>query len=195
MDWDWNVQTSYSIADHRNKVLSGDADQNKLRDLFLAGQFDVLAPQGSKSDVSSAFINPTYRSRGELLTNKVVFAGELFNLGDLYSSGGPVSMAVGTEFQSESFEFLNDQALVDGSSLGRQTRNFSGNRSVRSAFVEFALYPIETLEVQVAGRFDSYSDVGETANPKLAMAYRPIKEVLFRSSVATGFRAPGITDI
>lgn len=195
MDWDWNVQNGLSIADHKRTVLSGDADQNKLRELFLNGQFNVLAPQGSKSDVSSAFINPTYRNRGSLFTNKVVFSGELMNLGELYESGGPVSMAVGTEFQSESFEFLNDQALVDGTSLGRQTRNFSGNRTVRSAFVEFAVYPVESLEVQLAGRFDSYSDVGETANPKMAMAYRPIKEVLLRSSVSTGFRAPGITDI
>ncbi|MCR9205446.1 MAG: TonB-dependent receptor [Halobacteriovoraceae bacterium] len=195
MDWDWNVQSGISIADHKRKVLSGDADQNKLRELFQSGQFNILAPQGSKSDVSSAFINPTYRNRGSLFTNKVVFAGELFNLSDVYENGGPVSMALGTEFQSETFEFLNDQALVDGSSLGRQTRNFSGNRTVRSAFVEFAVYPVESLEVQLAGRFDSYSDVGETTNPKMAMAYRPIKEVLVRSSVSTGFRAPGITDI
>lgn len=195
IDWDWNIQSGYSLADHRRKVVSGEADQNQLRQLFLDGNFNILAPQGSKSDVSSAFITPTYRNKGSLFSNKAVVSGELFNLGKYYEAGGPVSMAVGTEFQSETFEFLNDQALVDGTALGRQTRNFSGNRTVRSAFMEFALYPVEELEVQLAGRFDSYSDVGETTNPKMALAYRPFRQLLMRGSVATGFRAPGITDI
>lgn len=195
LDWEWKVQSGYSIADFRERVVSGEADQNKLREMFYDGRFNILAGQGEKSDLSEARINPTYRNKGELFTNKLVFAGELFDLGTLYNNGGLVSMAVGTEFQNESFEFNNDQSLVDGSALARQQRNFSGNRSVRSAFLEFSIFPVSELEVQLAGRFDSYSDVGETTNPKLAVAYRPIKEVLVRSSVATGFRAPGITDI
>ena len=185
LDWDWKLLSSYSIADFEERVIGGEADQNKLRQMFLEGRFNVLADQGAKSDLSEALINPVYRNTGEMFTNKLIFSGEI----------GPVSLAVGTEFQAESFEFNNDQALVDGSSLARTTRNFSGSRTVRSGFLELAIFPTSELEIQLAGRFDSYSDVGNTANPKLAVAYRPIKEVLVRSSVSTGFRAPGITDI
>ena len=195
MDWDWKVTTGYSLVDSNDRVVSGEVDQNRLRELFLSGNFNILAPQGAKSDLSSAIINPVYRNTGALLSNKAVLSGELFNLGSLYENGGPISMAIGTEFQNETFEFNNDEALVNGSALGLRTRNYSGSRDVRSAFVEFSIYPVEQLEVQLAGRIDSYSDVGETANPKLAMAYRPFKPVLFRGSVSTGFRAPGITDI
>lgn len=195
LNWEWKVKSGYSIADFRQKVLSGEADQNKLKEMFYDGRFNILADPGAKSDLSEAVINPTYRNRGTMFTNKLVFAGELFDLGNVYQNGGLVSMAVGTEFQNESFEFNNDQSLVDGSAMARQQRNFSGNRSVRSAFVEFSVFPVQELEVQVAGRFDSYSDVGNTTNPKLALAYRPIKEVLVRGSASTGFRAPGITDI
>jgi len=195
MDWDWKVTTGYSMVDSTDRVVSGEVDQNRLRDLFLNGNFNILAPQGSKADISSAVINPTYRNTGALLTNKAVVAGELFNLGSFYENGGPVSMAIGTEFQNETFEFDNDESLVNGTALGLQTRNFSGSRDVRSAFLEFSAYPVEKLEVQLAGRVDSYSDVGETFNPKFAMAYRPFKPVLLRGSVSTGFRAPGLTDI
>jgi iron complex outermembrane receptor protein len=195
MDWDWKVTTGYSLVDSTDTVVSGEVDQNRLRELFLSGNFNILAPQGSKSDVSSALINPVYRNTGALLTNKAVVAGELFDLGSFYEGGGPVSMAVGTEFQNETFEFNNDETLVNGTALGLRTRNFSGSRDVRSAFLEFSAYPVEQLEVQLAGRVDSYSDVGETFNPKFALAYRPFKPVLLRGSVSTGFRAPGITDI
>lgn len=195
LDWDWKVKTGYSLADFRERVVSGEADQNVLRQMFKEGRFNILADQGAKSDLSEAQINPVYRNRSELLTNKVVFSGELFDLGTLYDNGGLVSMAVGTEVQSESFSFNNDQSLVDGTALARPQRNFSGRREVLSAFMEFSIFPVSELEIQLAGRFDSYSDVGNTTNPKLAVAYRPYKEVLFRSSVATGFRAPGITDI
>ncbi|MCF8060046.1 MAG: TonB-dependent receptor [Bacteriovoracaceae bacterium] len=195
LDWDWKVLSGYSVADFEETVLSGEADQNKLREMFLEGRFNILANQGAKSNLEEASINPVYRNKGTMFTNKLIFSGELFDLGNAYENGGLVSMAVGTEYQTEDFAFNNDQSLVDGSSLARTTRNFSGSRSVRSAFVEFSIFPVTELEVQVAGRFDSYSDVGNTTNPKLAVAYRPIKEVLFRSSVATGFRAPGITDI
>ncbi len=195
LDWEWKVNSGYSIADFREEVVSGEADQNVLRDMLYDGRFNILAAPGEKSNLSEAAINPTYRNRGTMFTNKVVFAGELFDLGSVYDNGGLVSMAVGTEFQEESFEFDNDQALVDGSALARQQRNFSGSRSVRSAFLEFSIFPVQELEVQLAGRFDSYSDVGNTTNPKIALAYRPIKEVLVRGSASTGFRAPGITDI
>ncbi len=195
MDWDWKVTTGYSHVDSKETVVSGEVDQNKLRELFINGQFNALAAQGSKSDISSAMINPIYRNTGGLLTNKVVLAGELYDLGSLYSGGGPISMAVGTEFQNEKFKFDNDVSLTDGTALGNTTRNFSGSRDVRSAFLEFSAYPVEQLELQLAGRIDSYSDVGETFNPKFALAYRPFKSMLVRGSVSTGFRAPGITDI
>lgn len=195
LDWDWKVQSGYSMADFRERVVSGEANQDVLRQMFNEGRFNIVAAPGAKSDLSEAIINPVYRNRSELFTNKVVFAGELFDLGTLYDNGGLVSMAIGTEFQNESFAFNNDESLVDGTALARPVRNFSGRREVRSAFMEFSIFPVTEFEVQLAGRFDSYSDVGDTANPKVAVAYRPFKEVLFRSSVATGFRAPGITDI
>jgi iron complex outermembrane recepter protein len=193
--WIWNVQAGFATLKSEREVIQGEANQEVLKELFRRGEMDVLAPQGAKSDLSSSFIRPTYRNDGEMITGKAVMSGELFDLGNLYSKGGLVSMAFGYEGQVENFAFNNDAVLLDGLTLANPTRNFSGSRAVHSAFMELSAYPLQNLEVQVAHRFDHYSDVGNTYNPKLALAYTPVKEVLLRSSVGTGFRAPGITDL
>lgn len=46
--------------------------------------------------------------------------------------------------------------------------------------------------MNVAGRFESYSDFGETLTGKLAMRYQPQEELVFRGAVSTGFRAPNL---
>lgn len=193
--WIWNVQAGFATLKSERQIIQGEANQESLRELFRRGEWNPLAPQGAKSNVSSAFINPTYRNEGEMITGKAVMSGELFDLGTLYSRGGLISMAFGYEGQVENFAFNNDAILLDGLSLSSPTRNFSGSRSVHSGFMELSAYPLQNLEVQLAHRFDHYSDVGNTYNPKLALAYTPIKEVLLRSSVGSGFRAPGITDL
>lgn len=190
-DWTWDVQGSYAITDFERTVVSGEADQNRLREMFENGDWNITAPFGEKSDLSSAQIQPTYRSYGQMLTSKAVLAGEIFNTESL----GSLSAAVGVELQQESFEFDNDQALIDGSALARPVRNFEGEREVQSAFLEFSAMPSEKVEMQLAGRVDNYSDVGSTFNPKFGLSLRPAKQVLLRSSVASGFRAPGITDL
>jgi iron complex outermembrane recepter protein len=193
--WIWNVQAGFATLKSERQVIQGEANQDQLRELFRRGEWNPLAPQGAKSNLSSTFINPTYRNDGEMFSTKAVVSGELFNLGEFYSKGGLVSMALGYEGQVENFEFNNDSVLLDGLTLASPTRNFSGSRAVHSAFMELSAYPLQNLEVQLAHRFDHYSDVGNTYNPKLALAYTPVKEVLLRSSIGTGFRAPGITDL
>lgn len=190
-DWNWEVLGSAAIADYRDKVVSGEADQYKLRQMFRDGRWNPTAPFGEKSDLTEAMITPQYRSISELYTTKAVASGELMNS----EKFGSLSMAVGVEFQQENFEFANDQSTLDGTTLAGSRRNYEGKRDVQSAFLEFSSMPTDKVEVQLAGRVDNYSDVGDTYNPKFGISYRPFNQVLMRSSVATGFRAPGITDL
>ena len=194
-DWGWEVQSGVSIADSEATVVSGEANQNILKDLVESGDFLLDAPVGQRSNVDSAKINPTYRNNSFLFQTRAMITGDVYNLGDLYSGGGYVSMAAGVEIQKEDFEFDNDTSLSNGAALAQTSANFEGGRDIKSAFAEFSISPLESLEVSLAGRFDEYSDMGSTFNPKLGLSYRPADFVLFRSSVGTGFRAPGITDV
>src|SRR3546814_11356173 len=48
------------------------------------------------------------------------------------------------------------------------------------------------FNVQVAGRYEHFSDFGDTVNGKVAARFEPIEGLALRGSVSTGFRAPGM---
>jgi iron complex outermembrane receptor protein len=50
------------------------------------------------------------------------------------------------------------------------------------------------LNLNVAVRDDHFSDFGNTINPKASFRYQPTKELMFRGSANTGFRAPTLFD-
>jgi iron complex outermembrane receptor protein len=53
---------------------------------------------------------------------------------------------------------------------------------------------LPTLEADLSGRFDHYSDFGDTFNPKIGLKWTPIPQVGFRGTYSTGFRAPSFSE-
>jgi outer membrane receptor protein involved in Fe transport len=81
------------------------------------------------------------------------------------------------------------------------TPDTRGARTVAAAFVEFAVplvspdmnVPlIHKFEVQLAGRYEHYSDFGSVAKPKIAAAWDIVDGLRLRGSWAQGFRAPNL---
>lgn len=54
---------------------------------------------------------------------------------------------------------------------------------------------VHNLEVQLAGRFENYSDFGDVAKPKIAGAWDIVDGFRIRASWAQGFRAPNLEQI
>jgi iron complex outermembrane recepter protein len=76
-----------------------------------------------------------------------------------------------------------------------------GSRTVGSGYVEFALplvsptmdVPlVHRLDVQLAGRYEHYSDFGSVAKPKIALAWDLVDGFRLRGSYSEGFRAPNL---
>lgn len=136
---------------------------------------------------------------------------------DLFSlPGGPVGVAAGVEFRHETQRDDRDADLdgtniftdmVDGSvsisNLAAVSSNpdTRGERDVASAYVEFAVPVVSpdmnipfvrSLDVQLAGRFEHYSDFGDVAKPKIAAAWDIVDGVRVRASYSEGFRAPNL---
>lgn len=95
---------------------------------------------------------------------------------------------------------VNPSDLV-GSSPSPDTR---GRRTVYSAYGELAIpvvspemdIPlINRLEVQLAGRYEHYSDVGSVAKPKIAAALDIVDGIRLRGSYAESFKAPNLEQI
>ncbi len=130
---------------------------------------------------------------------------------------GPVGMAAGIEFRTET-QLDDRDSRIDGtirytdksgatySDLINSAENPDtyGERDVFSAYLEFAaplVSPemgvplVHNLEVQLAGRFENYSDFGDVAKPKIAAAWDIVDGFRIRGSWAQGFRAPNLEQI
>jgi iron complex outermembrane recepter protein len=100
---------------------------------------------------------------------------------------GAVRLAVGAEFRHEHSNGIN----ISENPEDRE-------RLVHSGFFELAVPMVgppadsaaDRLDLSLAGRYDSYSDVGSTFNPKLGFSWRPLALVKVRGNWGTSFRAP-----
>ena len=139
---------------------------------------------------------------------------------DLFSlPGGDVGVAFGFEARKETQSDDRD-ANLDGSNPFRdsvtgavqlsnviavsQNPDTSGERTVTSAYVEFAVplvspemnIPlVRALNVQLAGRAENYSDFGDVAKPKIAASWDIFDGLRLRGSYSEGFRAPNLEQV
>ncbi|WP_430415949.1 TonB-dependent receptor domain-containing protein [Parasphingorhabdus sp.] len=133
--------------------------------------------------------------------------------------GGEVGLAAGIEFRRETFLDDRDPRLdgtitftnaVNGDVFGSDvigsspSPDTSGNREVYSAYAE-AFVPlvsedmeiplISELNLQLAGRFESFSDSGSTFVPRVAASWTPFQGLIFRGAWSRGFRAPNLVQV
>jgi iron complex outermembrane receptor protein len=123
----------------------------------------------------------------------------------------PVNVAVGAAFRRESYEvvagerasWINGYHLKkDSSGVGTAGSSvFQGfapsdesnnTRTNFGGYVDMETNVTDKTLVNVAGRFESYSDFGQKVTAKAALRYQPTKEFVFRAAASTGFRAPGL---
>lgn len=81
------------------------------------------------------------------------------------------------------------------------TPDTRGARTVASAFAELAIPVVSPdmniplvrrFDLQLAGRYEHYSDFGSVAKPKVAAAWDVVDGLRFRGSYSEGFRAPNL---
>ena len=117
--------------------------------------------------------------------------GELFSL-----PGGRAAGSIGVEFRKEKYQYDTDDAVVAAiPSAGRSAYHVGGKRDVKALTLEMLLPITKQIEMQLAGRYDNYSDAGSTFNPKVGLRYQPIKQLVLRTSYNTGFKAPTLDDL
>ncbi|MFL6856397.1 MAG: TonB-dependent receptor plug domain-containing protein [Allosphingosinicella sp.] len=66
------------------------------------------------------------------------------------------------------------------------------NRHSWAAYAELDTDPIEGLTTTIAGRYEHYSDFGDTWNGKFAARWEIVQGFALRGSVSNGFRAPSL---
>jgi iron complex outermembrane receptor protein len=130
-------------------------------------------------------------------TNKLIDVvgkvdGTLFTL-----PGGDMRIAVGAEYQKLDF-WLKAQNTLNLTTTYQTSRYAKSHRIIKSGFGELFIPIFGTansrpglrrLDLSAALRYDEYSDVGNTTNPKFGVSWKPVEDLLLRGSWGTSFRA------
>ncbi len=148
--------------------------------------FDCRQPGGV------GVVYPPYQ--GTAKAGPILSTGRFFQLqsdGALFAlPGGKVRIATGVEYDYWEAE-------------KHTSTNTDPYKHDRAAFAELyvpifgrgnALPGLHSLEIDVAGRYDDYSDTGVTRNPKIGINWAPFDDLKFHASYGTSFRGPPIQD-
>ena len=191
---DYRLGYFYTISNAQDGAIDGYVNAPFVRAQVGLGN---LTPFADASPAQLAIIEQAKR-RGTFVVAEGSTQGldlrvsrELFALG-----GGNAAMSVGAEIRKEFYKYDTDDAVVNAiPSAGRSPSHVTGKRDVKAISAELLLPFTKMLEMQLAARYDQYSDAGSTFNPKIGLRFQPIKELILRTSYNTGFRAPTLDEL
>jgi len=167
--------------------------------LTAANALDVWNPAATNRTSAAVISQLTDNTQSYHVVNGLNQAhltaqGTVFDL-----PAGPVKMAVGAESLHnsifESVAQLQGSGPASNASVFR-TWNFS--RDIQSVYGEVNIPVVsadqnvpfvQSVNVDVSGRFDHYSDFGNTSNPKIAFDWRVDGDLKFRANWSTSFVA------
>jgi iron complex outermembrane recepter protein len=186
---EWSYDTAlvlnHSSLDTR---LSGFLNYDRLLDVVANGTYDFLDPASNPRalvDSLSPRLNKTSTSDLQSIDFRVT--RPLMDLG-----GGSLGLATGIDVRHEE---QDDPDLNPGlAAQGLGIAHVKGDRTVSGAYVELDAPFLESLEVDVSGRYDHYSDFGNNFSPKIGIKWKPIDELAFRGTFSKGFRAPSFAE-
>ena len=121
---------------------------------------------------------------------------------------GDSSIAFGAEWRNENYKIVPGEeasyiagpfTFSNGAAPGAQvfpgfqpSTQVDASRDSYAAYVELDTDLTDSFNVQVAGRYENFSDFGDTLNGKIAARFEPVEGIALRGSASTGFRAPGL---
>lgn len=101
--------------------------------------------------------------------------GQLFSL-----PGGMVKAAFGAAYREEEYS---------------QADAYRRSRDNAAVFAELLIPALDQVDVSLAGRYEDYSDFGETFNSRTGIVWSPVEGLIVRGSYSTSFRAPSLFEL
>jgi outer membrane receptor protein involved in Fe transport len=185
--------------------------------IFNGGNIDNPS-FGDAPGNAQSLIDPFLISVELLTTSSLLLADFKASNNSIFSlPGGDIGLATGGEIRRESYDEDRDPRLdgtitftdaVTGNVADSDVMNSTGtpdsdgSRVVLAAFAE-AFVPlvspemniplINTLDLQLAARYEDYSDFGSSGvKPRIAVAWKPVEALKIRGAWSKGFRAPNL---
>lgn len=189
-DWEWELAYTYSRSRSNEYGQQGFVWTPELQDAINDGSFNPFSTTQSPEVLDRITVNTTRdgKSTTEAWDGKIT--GDLFELG-----GNMAAIAVGFEYREESLEDNPDELFLRGEIFGTEATQAAGSRDQTSLFAELALPLFDTIDVQLAVRYEDYSDFGTNTSPKFAVRWAPLDNLAFRASWGEAFRAPSLVQL
>lgn len=201
MNWDYNVSALSSNSNIKNQFTGGYVSSSGVRAGLVTGAGTAavpwLNPFGPQTAEGLAYlkgqqvIGQVQEAEGRLTGISATASGEVYKL-----PAGPMTMAVGLEYYKDKVDYTNNFTLIrQAASSGLElAEDASGSRDWWGVMAELNIPVVKDFEVNLALRYDDYSDFGSTWNPKISGRWTPTKELLVRGSWNSGFRAASLYD-
>lgn len=207
-EWDWEGAFLHS------KATKEDVTSNRVSNILITEALFDPTPAaynpfsgGVDTNIERALIDVVRNNETQLTSvDFKVSHPEIYTM-----PGGPVGFVAGMEFREESFVDDRDDCLdgtiaftdFEGDTYpfvsdvvnSSPTPDSSGERNVLSFFAEAQIPVLEDLDVQLAIRYEDFSDVTSTTVGKLAFGWKPTDYFMLRGSWSQAFRAPNLVTI
>ncbi|GLQ63359.1 hypothetical protein GCM10007867_22040 [Gluconobacter cerinus] len=189
--FDWDLSTVYG------------ADQDKISNKNTAntGMLGSTCNNGNVANYSSTgcgWSPTTVRAlnyRNAQWTNNLDFRRKI----NIFNTV-PMVLAFGGEHRLEMYDIVAGEPAsyeVGGTQgyAGLRPQNAgSWSRNIWAAYIDGDFHPLKHWDLDFAGRFEHYTDVGNAQNGKVSTRYDATPWLAFRGTISTGFRAPTLAE-
>lgn len=182
-DWNWRVEGVYA-RDDLHITQHGLLKIQPLLQAINTGSYNFVNPSANSQAVRDTIApDRTTPSFSQMYSVDASISGPLTEL-----PGGDLQLAVGGQIRHEELTNRNQNAALD--TYGLTTASAFGEHTVKAAYFELDAPIIKEIDVNLSGRYDSYSEGFSHFSPKVGVKFTPIREFAIRGTYSEGFRAP-----
>ncbi|WP_024878757.1 TonB-dependent receptor [Methylosinus sp. LW3] len=166
---------------------------------------------GLNRSANVALFNDTLKAFGAGWTPRQFYIGQYFrtlrtinlDLGKEFAPSflpAPVNVSVGAENRHETYavrqgDFFSYYSSGPAAWVGiRPTDASDHSRESFAGYADISSKPLPDWKIDIAGRYETFSDFGDTINGKLSTRYDISPAIALRGTVSTGFRAPTLAE-
>jgi iron complex outermembrane recepter protein len=187
--------------DHDEEVQYHELNNGNLAAALASGSaataLNVFGGTNSPTVLDSVFANRFY-APGDT-GNQAIEAkldGVLFHM-----PGGDARAALGGQWRRDELIYGINSGIPGGADLMlRQNLSRHSTSGYAELLLPFfgpdnAMSGLQRLELDVAGRYEDYSDFGSTTHPKIGLNWVPMDGLTVKASYGTSFRAPLLSEL
>jgi iron complex outermembrane receptor protein len=211
-NWYWETSAGYSKNKYGINV--DDVLRNNYISALTTGAFNPFGTAWTTHPNDPAVVNSliaqtTLEGETSLFTYDAHVSGDIGEI-----NGNPMQIAIGGQYRRSTMDYdWGDDyngPTGDGSNGGAFTGtplepfnggnlmflyggpDYGGNSDVYALFTELALPVNDSIDLQLAARYEDYGDDVNSFDPKISVLWRPNDIFSARGSFSTAFRAPSL---